>query len=106
MVTNGNATSVPLKEPRSVYRYSTPSDQSPENMYSMPPPTVQPHSVDDGIGLIAPQAQDGEGPPTASLRATAPQFQPDGDLDAELSSARRVTGRTDAGAHLHTDTPA
>jgi [NiFe] hydrogenase diaphorase moiety large subunit len=39
-------------------------------------------------------------------RATAPQFQPDVDLDAELSSARRATGRSDAGAHLHTDTPA
>lgn len=39
-------------------------------------------------------------------RATAPQFQPDLDLDAELSSARRATGRSDAGAHLHTDTPA
>ncbi len=39
-------------------------------------------------------------------RATAPQFQPDVDLDAALSSARRATGRSDAGAHLHTDTPA
>ncbi|MDP3871522.1 MAG: NAD(P)H-dependent oxidoreductase subunit E [Methyloversatilis sp.] len=39
-------------------------------------------------------------------RSTAPQFQPDIDLDAQLSSARRATGRSDAGAHLHTDTPA
>lgn len=39
-------------------------------------------------------------------RTTATQFQPDVDLDAELSSARRVTGRTDAGAHLHTDSGA
>jgi [NiFe] hydrogenase diaphorase moiety large subunit len=36
-------------------------------------------------------------------RSTAAQFQPDIDLDAELSSARRVTGRTDAGAHLSTE---
>ncbi|MBU0602143.1 MAG: NAD(P)H-dependent oxidoreductase subunit E [Gammaproteobacteria bacterium] len=36
-------------------------------------------------------------------RSTADHFEPDVDLDAELSSARRVTGRTDAGAHLHTE---
>ncbi|MBL8386604.1 MAG: NAD(P)H-dependent oxidoreductase subunit E [Hydrogenophaga sp.] len=36
-------------------------------------------------------------------RSTAAQFQPEIDLDAELSSARRATGRTDAGAHLSTE---
>jgi [NiFe] hydrogenase diaphorase moiety large subunit len=36
-------------------------------------------------------------------RGMAGQFQPDIDLDAALSSARRVTGRTDAGAHLSTE---
>ena len=36
-------------------------------------------------------------------RSTAAQFQPEIDLDAELSSARRVTGRHDAGAHLSTE---
>lgn len=36
-------------------------------------------------------------------RSTAAHFEPDVDLDAELSSARRVTGRTDPGAHLHTE---
>ncbi|WP_084383124.1 NAD(P)H-dependent oxidoreductase subunit E [Hydrogenophaga flava] len=36
-------------------------------------------------------------------RSTAAQFQPGIDLDAELSSARRVTGRTDTGAHLSTE---
>lgn len=36
-------------------------------------------------------------------RSTAAQFQPEIDLDAELSSARRVTGRTDPGAHLSTE---
>ncbi|MFC3682585.1 NAD(P)H-dependent oxidoreductase subunit E [Hydrogenophaga luteola] len=36
-------------------------------------------------------------------RSTAAQFQPEIDLDAELSSARCATGRTDAGAHLSTD---
>ncbi len=35
-------------------------------------------------------------------RSTAAQFQPGIDLDAELSSARRATGRTDPGAHLST----
>ena len=36
-------------------------------------------------------------------RSTARQFQPDLDLDAQLSSARRVTGRKDPGAHLQTE---
>ena len=36
-------------------------------------------------------------------RSTAAQFQPEIDLDAELSSARRVTGRQDRGAHLSTE---
>jgi [NiFe] hydrogenase diaphorase moiety large subunit len=36
-------------------------------------------------------------------RTATPQFEPEFDLDAELSAARRVTGRTDAGAHLHTE---
>ena len=36
-------------------------------------------------------------------RSTAVSFQPEIDLDAELSSARRVTGRTDPGAHLSTE---
>jgi [NiFe] hydrogenase diaphorase moiety large subunit len=36
-------------------------------------------------------------------RSTAAQFQPGIDLDAELSSARRVTGRQDRGAHLSTE---
>ncbi|MEZ5646054.1 MAG: NAD(P)H-dependent oxidoreductase subunit E [Burkholderiaceae bacterium] len=35
-------------------------------------------------------------------RSTAGQFQPDVDLDAELSAARRVTGRKDPGAHFQT----
>ena len=37
-----------------------------------------------------------------ALRGTAAGFQPDIDLDAELSAARRVTGRRDPGAHLST----
>ena len=36
-------------------------------------------------------------------RSCALQFEPDFDLDAELSGARRVTGRDDAGAHLSTE---
>lgn len=36
-------------------------------------------------------------------RSTAAHFQPELDLDAELSAARRVTGRQDPGAHLHTE---
>ncbi|MBU4181231.1 MAG: NAD(P)H-dependent oxidoreductase subunit E [Gammaproteobacteria bacterium] len=36
-------------------------------------------------------------------RTTTAQFEPEFDLDAELSAARRVTGRTDPGAHLHTE---
>jgi len=36
-------------------------------------------------------------------RSMAARFQPEIDLDAELSSARRVTGRTDTGAHLSTE---
>jgi [NiFe] hydrogenase diaphorase moiety large subunit len=36
-------------------------------------------------------------------RSCALQFEPDFDLDAELSSARRVTGRDDPGAHLSTE---
>jgi [NiFe] hydrogenase diaphorase moiety large subunit len=36
-------------------------------------------------------------------RTCALQFEPDFDLDAELSAARRVTGRDDAGAHLSTE---
>ena len=36
-------------------------------------------------------------------RTTAPRFEPELNLDAELSAARRVTGRTDPGAHLHTE---
>ena len=36
-------------------------------------------------------------------RTGHPQFEPEFDLDAELSSARRVTGRNDPGAHLHTE---
>lgn len=38
-------------------------------------------------------------------RVMAPQFEPDFNLDAELSAARRVTGRDDLGAHLSTETP-
>ena len=40
---------------------------------------------------------------TYALRSTAAHFQPDLDLDAQLSAARRVTGRQDPGAHLSTD---
>jgi [NiFe] hydrogenase diaphorase moiety large subunit len=36
-------------------------------------------------------------------RTCALQFEPDFDLEAELSSARRVTGRDDPGAHLETE---
>ncbi|UJW80571.1 NAD(P)H-dependent oxidoreductase subunit E [Hydrogenophaga sp. SL48] len=36
-------------------------------------------------------------------RTTTPRFEPELNLDAELSAARRVTGRTDPGAHLHTE---
>jgi [NiFe] hydrogenase diaphorase moiety large subunit len=36
-------------------------------------------------------------------RSTSAQFQPEIDLDAELSAARRVTGRSDPGAHLSTE---
>jgi [NiFe] hydrogenase diaphorase moiety large subunit len=36
-------------------------------------------------------------------RGTAAHFQPELDLDAELSAARRVTGRRDPGAHLATE---
>ena len=36
-------------------------------------------------------------------RSVAPQFEPDFDLDAALSSARRATGRQDPGAHLTTE---
>jgi [NiFe] hydrogenase diaphorase moiety large subunit len=36
-------------------------------------------------------------------RTGAPRFEPELNLDAELSAARRVTGRTDPGAHLHTE---
>lgn len=36
-------------------------------------------------------------------RTCALKFEPDFDLDAELSSARRVTGRDDPGAHLSTE---
>jgi [NiFe] hydrogenase diaphorase moiety large subunit len=36
-------------------------------------------------------------------RAGALRFEPELNLDAQLSSARRVTGRTDPGAHLHTE---
>jgi [NiFe] hydrogenase diaphorase moiety large subunit len=36
-------------------------------------------------------------------RSSARQFEPDFDLEAELSSARRVTGRDDPGAHLETE---
>jgi len=36
-------------------------------------------------------------------RSTAPRFEPELNLDAELSAARRVTGRTDPGAQLHTE---
>ncbi|MCB2018786.1 MAG: NAD(P)H-dependent oxidoreductase subunit E [Hydrogenophaga sp.] len=36
-------------------------------------------------------------------RGAAVQFQPELDLDAALSSARRVTGRRDPGAHLSTE---
>lgn len=36
-------------------------------------------------------------------RTMTPQFEPEFDLDAELSAARRVTGRTDPGAHLNTE---
>jgi [NiFe] hydrogenase diaphorase moiety large subunit len=38
-----------------------------------------------------------------AARTTAPRFEPELNLDAELSAARRVTGRTDPGAHLHTE---
>ena len=37
-------------------------------------------------------------------RTGAAQFEPEFDLDAELSVARRATGRNDPGAHLHTET--
>ena len=36
-------------------------------------------------------------------RTGAAQFEPEFDLDAELSVARRATGRNDPGAHLHTE---
>jgi [NiFe] hydrogenase diaphorase moiety large subunit len=36
-------------------------------------------------------------------RSTAVHFQPELDLDAQLSAARRVTGRQDTGAHLSTE---
>jgi [NiFe] hydrogenase diaphorase moiety large subunit len=36
-------------------------------------------------------------------RTTTAQFEPEFDLDAELSAARRVTGRNDPGAHLNTE---
>jgi [NiFe] hydrogenase diaphorase moiety large subunit len=36
-------------------------------------------------------------------RSTAVHFQPELDLDAQLSAARRVTGRQDMGAHLSTE---
>ena len=35
--------------------------------------------------------------------STAAHFQPELDLDAQLSAARRVTGRQDPGAHLSTE---
>ena len=38
-----------------------------------------------------------------AARTTAPRFEPELNLDAEPSAARRVTGRTDPGAHLHTE---
>jgi [NiFe] hydrogenase diaphorase moiety large subunit len=38
-----------------------------------------------------------------ALRTGTPRFEPELNLDAELSAARRVTGRTDPGAHLHTE---
>ena len=37
-------------------------------------------------------------------RTGTAQFEPEFDLDAELSVARRATGRNDPGAHLHTET--
>ena len=37
-------------------------------------------------------------------RTSTAQFEPEFDLDAELSVARRATGRHDPGAHLHTET--
>ena len=37
-------------------------------------------------------------------RTGAAQFEPEFNLDAELSVARRATGRNDPGAHLHTET--
>ena len=36
-------------------------------------------------------------------RTGAAQFEPEFNLDAELSVARRATGRNDPGAHLHTE---
>lgn len=41
--------------------------------------------------------------PAYAQRGTAAHFQPELDLDAELSAARRVTGRRDPGAHLSTE---
>ena len=38
-----------------------------------------------------------------ALRTGTAQFEPEFDLDAELSVARRATGRNDPGAHLHTE---
>jgi len=38
--------------------------------------------------------------PAYERRLQSPRFTPAFDLDAELEVARRVTGRTDAGAHL------
>ncbi len=40
--------------------------------------------------------------PAYEQRLRAPRFEPGFDLDAELSIARRMTGRDDAGAHLDT----
>lgn len=39
-----------------------------------------------------------------ALRTGTAQFEPEFDLDAELSVARSATGRNDPGAHLHTET--
>ena len=39
-----------------------------------------------------------------ALRTGTAEFEPEFDLDAELSVARRATGRNDPGAHLHTET--
>jgi [NiFe] hydrogenase diaphorase moiety large subunit len=41
--------------------------------------------------------------PAYERRLQSPTFTPGFDLDAELESARRVTGRDDAGAHLERD---